>query len=245
MRKIAPSEVKPPGGFALEQTTPATQPLPDTALPMNKSLLTPLAAVITLAAFLACASRAADKPRATKAAPATPPPGVLITSAAGARFVGDQLDAFTREGSVLTAKKAGFISLYLTEGKPFRLTGEVWLGGPSTELPNPADLPEGFTIWLREWDGLHRYSMNNRSLVIKRRPHDGQEETKIVPVASFPEAPLGVWLPFSIEATAAQIAYKFDKASGFIRKPAMDGANRLALAPGSKLREVRLTLLDE
>lgn len=210
---------------------------------MNKSLLPPLAALITLAALIVFAANAAEKPKAT---PVAPPLGVLITSAAGARFVGDQLDALTREGSVLTAKKAAFISLYLTEGKPFRLTGEVWLGGPSAEVPtNPADLPEGFTIWLRELDGLHRYSMNNRSLTIKRRPHDGQEETKIVPVVSFPEATLGVWIPFSIEATAAQITYKFNKASGTIRKPAMDGANRLALAPGSKLRDVRLALLDE
>ena len=68
---------------------------------------------------------------------------------------------------------------------------------------------------------------------------------KIVPVTTFPQAPLNTWLPFSIEATAAQLTYKFDKASGVVVKPAMDGSNRLALAPGSKLRDVRLTLLGE
>lgn len=209
---------------------------------MKKSLLPPVTLLALLAATLVCASNAAENPQA---APVAPAKGVLITSAAGARFVGDQLDVFTREGNLLTAKKAGFISLYLTEGKPFRLTGEVWLGGPSAELPNPADLPEGFTLWIRELDGLHRYSMNNRSLVIKRRPHDGKEEAKIVPVALFPDAPLGAWLTFSVEATAEQITFQFGKESGVIRKPALNGANRLALAPGSKLRDVRLALLDE
>lgn len=107
------------------------------------------------------------------------------------------------------------------------------------------DLPDGFSIWLRELDGLHRYSLNNRSLNIKRRPHDGQEETKIVTAATFPQAQLGVWLPFSIEATATQLTCKFDKLFVNVAKPAMDGANRLALASGSKLREVRVTLLGE
>ncbi len=143
---------------------------------------------------------------------AAPPPdqGTLLTSRAGTKFVGDQLEAFTVSGDTITAKKPSFIILYYTEEKPFRLTGEVWLGGPSDAVPYSADLPDGFTIWLREWGSLNRYSMNSRSVAIKRRSHDGINEKNIVPVASFPQAELGGWVPFSVEATAKQIAFKFD-----------------------------------
>ena len=48
--------------------------------------------LVAVATLLACASYSADKPKA-KAAANVPPPGTLITSADGVRFVGNQLDA--------------------------------------------------------------------------------------------------------------------------------------------------------
>ena len=70
---------------------------------MNKSHFPTTLMLVAVATLLACASYSADKPKA-KAAANVPPPGTLITSADGVRFVGNQLDALTREGSVLTAK---------------------------------------------------------------------------------------------------------------------------------------------
>src|SRR5579863_9915754 len=78
----------------------------------------------------------------------------------GQKFVGEQLRAFAVEpdGTVVATRDA-WINLYYTEGAPFRLSGKVWLGGPSKTLEFPKDLPDGFALFLREWDSLHRYSL--------------------------------------------------------------------------------------
>jgi len=88
------------------------------------------------------------------------------------------------------ASHDAWINLYYTEGKPFKLSGEVWLGGESATLDHPRDLPDGFALFIREWDSLHRYALTSRAMTVKRRLHDNVRERKIVHVHSFPNAEL-------------------------------------------------------
>src|SRR5436190_2174519 len=79
---------------------------------------------------------------------------VLLHTTEGKRYVGDQLQFFnvSTDGEISSTNLA-WISLYYTEGKPFRLSGEVWLN-ESNKTPS-GDTPYGFAIYLREWDSLH------------------------------------------------------------------------------------------
>lgn len=162
------------------------------------------------------------------------------------KFVGNQLRALTLEpDGAMIAKKDAWINLYYTEGVPFRLSGKVWLGGPSKTLEFPQDLPDGFALFLREWDSLHRYSLTSRSMTVKRRLHDGIREPKIARVTELEATPAGEWVPFTVEATPAQIVFKFGERSGVIHGPLeMDGANKIALAPGTKIKDIQLEILE-
>jgi hypothetical protein len=170
---------------------------------------------------------------------------INVASEQGKPFVGNQIAAFQSdaEGAIVASRDA-WINLYYTEGQPFKLSGQVWLGGTSKTLDHPRDLPEGFALFIREWDSLHRYALTSRGMVSKRREHDNLQEHKIAHVHSFPSAPLGQWISFSVEATAGQIMYKFGDKTGVINGPLdMDGANKIALAAGTKLRNIQLELL--
>jgi hypothetical protein len=106
-------------------------------------------------------------------------------------------------------------------------------------------LPDGFALWLREINGTHRYELNSRLLRVKRRPNQGSLETNIVKIAGFRIPSPGQWISFSVEATAEQIAFRFGDQSGVIRGPLdMDGSNKIALASGSHVRDLRLELID-
>ena len=95
---------------------------------------------------------------------------ILIMSKEGQQIVGDQLQQFKVEADgVVTSTDDSWISLNNTIGKGFRLSGEVWLAGPSTTMDYPEDTPDGFAVYLREWDGMHRYAATTRSMQVKRR----------------------------------------------------------------------------
>ena len=171
---------------------------------------------------------------------------VLLTSQQGRRYVGDQLKLFDvdAEGAIGTSKDA-WLSLHNTECKAFRLTGQVWAGGPSPTLAYPEDLPDGFALYIREWDGLHRYAATTQSILVKRRRWAGNpQENDIVEVAHFQEPPQAAWIPFSLEVTADRISFQIGTQTGVIAGPLdSDGANKIALAPGSKVKDVTVQIL--
>ena len=167
-------------------------------------------------------------------------------SGLGKKFVGEQLRAFKLDADgALVATKDAWINLYYTEGAAFRLSGKVWLGGPSKTLDHPADLPDGFALFLREWDSLHRYSLTSRSLTVKRRLNEGIKHPNNMKVAEWESPALGEWVPFTVESTPAQIVFHFGKHTGVIKGPLdMDGANKIAVAPGTKIKDIQLEILE-
>lgn len=168
-------------------------------------------------------------------------PGIGLMAIEGQAFVGHQLRFFDQsEPGVLRATKPAWIALYCTEGRDFTLTGEVWLAGPSSAMLHPGDLPDGFALFLREWDGVQRYQLDSRRILAKRRMVAGRATDRIG-TTEFGAAPLGQWLPFSARVSQAGIDYQIGNSSARLDGPLdMDGANKIALAPGSKLRNLRL-----
>lgn len=175
----------------------------------------------------------------------TPSGSVLLVAPEGRRCVGNQLRFFTvdQDGVISTTNTASF-SLYYTEGEPFRLSGELWLSDAS-ERARVADLPDGFALFIREWDSLHRYSLRTRSMEVKRRLRGGVPENGIVQAVSFQPPVFGAWIPFSAEVSAEQISFQIGEQSGVIPGPLdVDGANKVALTPGTKLKNLRLEMLE-
>ena len=183
-----------------------------------------------------------DKARAAQKASASGP-SVLLHRAEGKRFVGDQLQFFnvSADGEI-TSTNLAWISLYYTEGKPFRLSGEVWLN--ETNSASATDTPDGFALFLREWDSLHRYQFNTRSVDVKRRLRAGRPEKGIAGASSFKTPEFGAWLSFSVDASAANLSYTFGgtlmQGVELIGPLDVDGANKIVIAPGTRLKNLRL-----
>lgn len=166
---------------------------------------------------------------------------VLLVSAGGKRFVGDQLRFFgVGQDGVISATNVTWLNLYYTEGRDFRLSGEVWLDESSARRRMP-DLPDGFALFVRESDSLHRYSLTTRSIEVKRRLNGGVFENNIVQVTVFPTPAFGEWVPFTAQVYAAGISYRIGEQSGAIPGSLdSDGANKIALMPGTRVRNLRL-----
>jgi hypothetical protein len=177
----------------------------------------------------------------------TPLPGqsISIMAKEGQPIVGDQLQQFKVEtDGALTSTNDSWISLNNTIGKNFRLTGEVWLPGPSATMDYPEDTPDGFAVYLREWDGMHRYAATTRSMLVKRRNWSVGKAEGISEVTQFQEPPLQTWIAFTVEATSERILFRVGNQSGTIPGPLdLDGANKIALAPGTKVRNVSVQVL--
>ena len=145
---------------------------------------------------------------------------------------------------MLSVTNPAFLTLYHTEGRAFQLAGEVWLGRAEGEAPIP-DLPDGFALFIREWDSLHRYSLRTRSMEVKRRQWEGSLENGIKQVVSFRPLGFGAWIPFTAKVSAEQISFQIGDQFGVIQGPLdVDGANKVALAPGTKLKDLRLEIFD-
>lgn len=168
----------------------------------------------------------------------------MLHSAEGKQFVGHQFDFFhvSPEGEI-TATNVAWLSLYRTEGKPFRLSGQLWL---SERAGAPvADLPDGFALFLREWDSLHRYSITTRSVDVKRRQQGGRRLDRIFQAALFDPPEFGKWIPFSVEASATNLLFTLGNQGAELPGPLdVDGANKIALAPGTRLKALRIEMLD-
>ena len=172
--------------------------------------------------------------------------GVELLSTGGRRYVGDQFRFFfiDPEGTVTTSKPQ-WISLYNTEGKLFRLHGQVWLGGRCEALLFPGDLPDGFALFLREWDGTQRYSLTSRGAEVKRRLYHGKPSTELTNVTRFVQPSLGNWIAFYIDVSWDRIVFFLGDQAAVIDGPLdMDGANKIAIAPNTKLKDLRLEIFD-
>lgn len=175
---------------------------------------------------------------------AQPAQSVLLTSPAGERFVGQQLKPFQVSDNIIGGSYEGWITLYNTEGVPFRLTGEVWLDGPPKNIPYPSDMPDGLGIFVRAKDGRHRYSLTPDRVLVKRRHHGGVLESTIAQVGAFKPPTHRFWTRFCVDATAERIQFTVEDQTVAIKGPIdMDGSNQIALGMGSKLRNLRLELL--
>ncbi len=178
-------------------------------------------------------------------APGAEGKGVLLVSRPGERYVGGQLRFFSVDADgVIGATNIAFLNLYHTEGRSFRLTGQLWPGETGEKTPHP-DLPDGFALFIREWDSLHRYSLRTRSLEVKRRLHGGHAESGVVHPVSFVPPGRGSWLPFAADVSAAGISFQVGGQSGEIKGPLdTDGVNRIALVPGARLKDLRVEIRD-
>jgi HEAT repeat protein len=175
----------------------------------------------------------------------TPSPGEIdLLSKEGELHLGHQLEFFdTSEPGVVGTRKPAWISLYRTEGRDFTLTGEVNLGGADDRMLFPSDLPDGFALFLREWGGLQRYQFDSRNITVKRRLLHGQVASDIIPMVEFAPPRRGAWTPFQVRVSESMIEYSF--AGNVARLPGpldTDGANKIAIAPGTRLRNLRLSL---
>ncbi len=138
------------------------------------------------------------------------------------------------------------ITLNGTKGKTFELTGEVWLDGPSATARFPAEAADGFAVFVRQVDGLHRYEMNTNFVRDKRRLLNGQPEGTIVRQNTFPKIARHVWVPFSVNAGQDQITFQIGPNTATVAGPLdTTGDNEIDLIAGSKLQNVRLQILGD
>ena len=171
---------------------------------------------------------------------------VLLTAPEGERFVGEQLRFLRLDpDGVWSATNIVCINLYHTEGRAFRLRGEVRLAPPG-EFPAHGDYPDGFALFFREWDSLHRYSLRTRGVEVKRRRTGNGNERAIVQAATFGPPQFHTWLPFSAEVSQEKILFSLGNQSGVLPGPLdLDGANKIGQTPGTMLRQVELEILDD
>jgi hypothetical protein len=193
--------------------------------------------------------KASDSRRTTRAtmdseAPLAASAGIDLAAEEGSWFIGHQLDAFTvSDDGVIEASKPSWISLYRTEGRDFTLTGEVRLGGQDSTMLFPDDLPDGFALFLREWDGVQRYQLDSRRIVAKRRMLQGRRFQDIEVLEGFSEPQEQEWISFRVSASRDGVEYVFGSYSGHIEGPLdTNGANKIAIAPGTQLRNLRLSV---
>ena len=168
--------------------------------------------------------------------------GISLLSPEGTPFLGNQLQFFARsEPGVLSVEKPSWLYLYWTEGRDFTLSGEVRLGGGYGDMSFSSDLPDGFALFLREWDGMHRYQLDSRRALAKRRLLKGARIETAQQIGDFGEPAKNQWLSFKVHISQSAIHFTFGQSTASIEGPLdIDGANKIAIAPGTKLRNLRL-----
>lgn len=168
--------------------------------------------------------------------------GVSLNSEAGKWYVGHQFRFFTQEkdGS-FSVTKPSWINLYYTEGRSFRLTGQVLLAHESLE----EDQPHGFALFLREFDSRHRYEASSSGIRLKRRLIEGSSREEFGLPFECEGIGLEAWHSFSVEVGLGSIVVKFGDQTATVTGPLdSEGANKIALCPGARLNDLRITLLD-
>ena len=88
---------------------------------------------------------------------------------------------------------------------------------------------------------MHRYALTSSGARVKRRRYRGDKQSGIVNVDRFDEDYLDRWVQFTVIANANEIRFSFGHETVTIEGPLeMDGANKIVIAPGTKLRNLRL-----
>ncbi len=100
--------------------------------------------------------------------------------------------------------KPSWISLYYTEGRSFKLTGQVLLA----EEEFDEDQPHGFALYLREFGSLHRYEATCLGMRVKRRQVEGKLPGEFLFPFKFEGLKPGSWQEFSVEVRAESISFK-------------------------------------
>jgi hypothetical protein len=173
---------------------------------------------------------------------------VALASPDAKDIIGDQFKNFQVDADgVITATTDRNLQLHGMRAKNFKLSGQVWLGGPSTtESVSAATAPDGFAVILRQIAGNHRYELTSRALIIKRSKSTSPSDNRVEHVADFEKPALGEWIPFSVEATPDKVTCMFGGQQGVISGPAeTDGINYISLSAGTKLKYLQLEMLAD
>jgi hypothetical protein len=168
---------------------------------------------------------------------------IPLSSNAGKWHVGHQLRFFNQEADgSLSVKQPTWINLYYTEGRSFKFSGQVLLA----EGPLDEDRPHGFAVYLREFDSLHRYEVTSLGIRIKHRLIEGKVTSQESVLAFKSEDLLpGNWHEFSFEVSENSILTRLGNQIRLVNGPLdTDGANKIMLCPGARLRDLRIILLD-
>jgi hypothetical protein len=172
---------------------------------------------------------------------------VALISPQAKDFVGQQLSSFQVDADgVISSTENRYLRLNNTQGKSFKLSGQVWLGGTSSDATLIALAPDGFLLRLRWLSSNHTFRLSSRSIQIDHVKAKGIVDDKVDEIATFDQPTLNVWIPFSVEAALDHITYQFGSQNGSIPGPLeTDGTNSIWLAAGTKLKDLQLELLDD
>lgn len=196
-----------------------------------------------VARLSAIAEHSTDTDKHAPTGQPNPSSGIALLAPEGQAFVGNQLDQFDRsEPGVLRTTKPAWISLYWTESRDFTLSGEVNLGGAYPQMLFPGDLPDGFALFVREWDGVQRYQIDSHRIMAKRRLLKGRVPENFENSEELPTPAIHRWIPFRASVSQRGITFQFGEGSTALEGPLdVDGANKIAIAPGTMLRDLRLS----
>ena len=215
-----PASIAPPAAVAPPSKAIAQQPQPVAPpKPVTPPSPTPPAAV---------AQKPAPPPQSSQPpvskAPEKPD---LKASATGWHF---------DEGDVLTADQVVTFGLRGTEGKHFVVTGEIY---PTT------DHDGGVVFRLRRIDPLHDLSLTILGLHAKRIMIGGEKIKRFSDPFQFTGIAPEQWHSFRFEVAPEGITARFDDQGGAAKGEAeTKGANAIFMRPGSKLRKLKVQIIE-
>jgi len=172
---------------------------------------------------------------------------VALISPQAREFVGQQLNSFqVGADGVISTTADSYLRLNNTQGKSFKLSGQVWLGGPSADSTLLTLAPDGFILRVRQTSSNHTFRLSSRFIQVDRVKANGVVEDKVDEIATFDKPALNSWIPFSVEATLDHITYQFGDQHGLIPGPVeTEGNNSIWLATGTKLKDLQLEVLAD
>ena len=163
---------------------------------------------------------------------------VALISPQAKDFVGQQLSSFQVDADgVISSTENRYLRLNNTQGKSFKLSGQVWLGGPSADSTFLAVAPDGFVLRLRQISMNHTFRLSSQFIQVDRVKANGIVDDQIDQIATFDKPVLNTWIPFSVEATFDHITYQFGSQNGSIPgpwRPTVPIVFGWLLAPNSK-----------
>jgi hypothetical protein len=140
---------------------------------------------------------------------------------------------------VLTSDRRVNLGLRGTEGKHFVLTGELYAA------PEPSESHiGGIAFHLREVSLKKRIDLSIDGMRVKRILLAGEVVKKFAYPMKFAGIEREKWHHFKIDAGADAIVVQFDDQQGTAKGPIeTGGGNDIALAPGAKLRDLKVEIV--